>query len=78
MQTGLVSNWIDVDMLGPIYPFVGTEVLLSVVGIASWIAWHIVQIQKENSEFAEDLKNIQKKGGIDKLVSEEAGTAMQD
>lgn len=78
MQTGLVDNWINVDMLGPIYPFVGTEGLLAFVGIVAWIVWHIIQISKENAEFAEDIKNIQKRGGVDKVLAEEASREMGD
>ena len=73
MRTGLVENWIDIDILGPIYPFVGMEGLLAFVGIASWVAWHIIQINKENAEFAQDIKNIQEKGGVDKILAETNG-----
>lgn len=78
MRTGLVDNWLNVDTFGPIYPFVGTEVLLSVLGIAFWIIWHFIQIRKENAEFAEDIKQIKDKGGIINVLKEEADREMGD
>ena len=57
MNTGLVDNWLNVDTFGPIYPFVGTEGLMAIVGIAFWVGWHIIQIRKENTEFKQDTEN---------------------
>ena len=58
MATGMVDNWVNVDTFGPIYPFVGTEFLLAVLGIAFWIIWHIVQMKSESAEFQNDLEKI--------------------
>jgi hypothetical protein len=71
MNTGLVDNWLNIDTFGPIYPFVGTEGILAFVGIAFWVGWHIWQIREENAEFKQDLENIQKRGGVDKVLDEE-------
>jgi hypothetical protein len=78
MSTGLVDNWLNVDTFGPIYPFVGTEMFLAVVGIALWIVWHIWQIKKENAEFAADIENINKMGGPGKVLDGEARREMED
>lgn len=78
MSTGLVDNWLNIDQFGAIYPFVGTEGLLAFLGIGFWVVWHIIQIKKENAEFAEDIKNINAKGGVDKVLAEEASREMGD
>ena len=78
MNTGLVDNWLNVDTFGPIYPFVGTEGLMSIVGIAFWVGWHIIQIRKENAEFKQDVENINAKGGVDKVLDDEVKREIGD
>ncbi len=78
MSTGLVENWVNVDAYGPIYPFVGTEGLLTILGFAFWIGWHIWQIKKESAEFDNDIENIKKQGGVGKILDEEGSREMGD
>ncbi len=78
MSTGLVDNWLNIDTFGAIYPFVGTEMLLTVVGFAFWIGWHIIQIKKEGAEFRGDLENIKKQGGPGKVLDDEGRREMED
>ncbi len=78
MSTGLVDNWLNVDTFGPIYPFVGTEMMLAIVGIAFWIGWHIWQIRRENEEFRKDIENIKKQGGPGKVLDDEGSREMKD
>ena len=78
MSTGLVENWLDVDKFGAIYPFVGTEGFLAIVGIACWIGWHVWQIKSESTEFNEDLENIRKQGGPGAVLDEEVNRETKD
>ena len=78
MSTGLVDNWLNIDTFGPIYPFVGTEMLLTIVGFAFWIGWHVWQLKKESAEFKEDIENINKQGGPGKVLDGEAAREMKD
>jgi hypothetical protein len=78
MSTGLVDNWLNLDTFGPVYPFVGTEMLLTIVGFAFWIGWHVWQLKKESAEFKEDIENINKQGGPGKILDEEASREMKD
>ena len=78
MSTGSVDNWLNVDTFGAIYPFVGTEGFLAVVGIACWIAWHIWQIKDESREFKQDLENIKKLGGPGTVLDEEVSRETSD
>ena len=78
MSTGLVDNWLNVDTFGAIYPFVGSEVLLTILGFAFWIGWHVWQLKKENAEFKQDIENINKQGGPGKVLDNEAAREMKD
>ena len=78
MATGAVENWLDVDTLGAIYPFVGSEGFFVILGLAFWIVWHILQIRKEGSEFKKDIDNINAQGGPGKVLDDEASREMKD
>jgi hypothetical protein len=71
MSTGLVDTWANVDKFGPIYPFVGTEGLLVIAGLAFWIVWHIWQLKSESAEFKSDMEKIKERGGIGKFLDDE-------
>ncbi len=78
MGTGLVDTWANTDKFGPIYPFVGTEVFLVIVGVIFWIAWHVWQIKAETAEFNADIEKIKERGGIVKILEEEKQREIQD
>ena len=78
MATGPVDNWLNIDTFGAIYPFVGTEVLLKIVGFAFWIGWHVLQLKKESAEFNGDIENIKKQGGPGKVLDDEARREIED
>ena len=78
MATGPVDNWLNLDTFGAIYPFVGSEVLLAILGYAFWLIWHFIQIRKENEEFAKDIENIQKLGGPGRVLEDEGRREMED
>ena len=78
MATGPVDNWLNLDTFGAIYPFVGSEVLLAILGYAFWIIWHIWQIKKENTEFQKDIENINRMGGPGKVLEDEGRREMED
>jgi hypothetical protein len=52
MNTGLTS-FSDPANIGPLYPFVGTEVALVVVGVVLWILFHVVAHRTESREWQE-------------------------
>jgi hypothetical protein len=59
-MTGNFGNWDGpINAIGPIYPFVGWEMLMVIVLLVFWIAWHIIQIRKEYSEFEEQARMLQ-------------------
>jgi hypothetical protein len=57
MSTGNFTDWTG-NMLdiGPLYPFVGTEVVMVIIGFVFVIGWFILQARVESRELGEDLK----------------------
>lgn len=72
-MTGSFGNWDgDLTLLGPIYPFVGSEGLLALILLIVWIVWHILQIRAESKQFAEEAANLRKAGNLQKAVEAES------
>lgn len=71
MSTG-ISSWANPDAIGAIYPFVGSEMLLTVAGVAFWIWWHIKQIRDENREL-EEAAAAHRREGLDKVMEQHRG-----
>ena len=78
MATGPVDNWVNIDTFGAIYPFVGTEMMLAIVGFAFWIIWHIWQFKAESREFKEDVEKIKQRGGVGAVLDAEAKRETSD
>ena len=78
MSTGLVDNWLNLDTFGAIYPFVGSEGFLTILGLIFWFGWHVWQHQKESVEFKGDIENINKQGGPGKVLDDEGSREMKD
>ena len=51
-----VTNWIDhlsaKEVAGAVYPGVGTETLLVIVGIVIWIGWHVISAKQESDKLS--------------------------
>lgn len=57
MATGQVESWTGSMLdIGPIYPFVGTEMALLIAGVVLWILWHVWQAWNESREYKEEAK----------------------
>jgi len=59
MSTGSFENWHG-NMLdiGPLYPFVGSEGLLIILGLVFWIGWHIWQHRMESANYKDDMETL--------------------
>lgn len=69
MQTGMVENWAgNITDIGPIYPFVGSEFVLWVIGMALWILWHVWQARHESQEYQEDVRKYAKAENYKKML----------
>ena len=67
MSTGNFENWAgNIADIGPIYPFVGSEWLLVLIGVVYWIVWHVRQIGSENQALADQEQRLRSGGGSGK------------
>ncbi len=74
MSTTIVETWsgTDLSQLGPIYPMVGTEVVLVLVGLAFWLSFHLLQIGIEGRELAEDEEATRSPERLRRVFEDEA------
>jgi hypothetical protein len=69
MMTGRVESWGGPILdIGPIYPFVGSEVLLFILGLVFWIGWHVLQLRIEERGFEEDKAHLAADGELHKRL----------
>ena len=56
MSTTAVETWAGADLsqIGPIYPMVGTEMILVIVGVLFWLGFHVLQARIERRELDND------------------------
>lgn len=57
---GLESWAVDLAEVGAVYPFQGAEVLMVIIGVVLWIAWHIWQLKNEARELETEVRNATK------------------
>jgi hypothetical protein len=70
MATTEVTSWaVDLSTLGPIYPFVGSEMLWFLLGLAFWIGFHIWQMRAENRTFVEDMSKLRTSADIEAALA---------
>jgi len=67
-----ITSWAGtVTDIGPLYPMVGSEVLLVIIAVAFWIVWHILQIRAENREFVEAMAQLKQGESARKALERE-------
>jgi hypothetical protein len=70
MATTEVTSWaVDLATLGPIYPFVGSEKMWVLLGLAFWIGFHIWQMRAENRAYADDLSKLRTPAEIEAALA---------
>jgi len=73
MSTGSFENWAgNISDIGPIYPFVGSEVFWWILGLALWIAWHIIQATRENRIYQREVEQFGDPETLKKVVQRES------
>ena len=57
MSTTPVDTWaVDLADVTLIYPWVGTEVLMTLGAVVLWIAWHVWQVKFESNTYKEEIE----------------------
>ena len=74
MSTTQVDSWAGADLsaIGPIYPMVGTEFLLLIVGLAFWIGFHVLQMRIEKKEMQADEDAARSPDRLRRVFAKEA------
>ena len=57
--------------IGPMYPMVGAEGVLVIIGVAAWIVWHVIQAKRENREYEEQIEKYGSAESLKRLIAEE-------
>lgn len=76
ISTTAVTSWSGADLatLGPIYPFVGTEYVLWIVGLVFWIGFHVLQAGIEKRELDADARATKDPARLRRVFAHEAKT----
>ena len=66
MSTIGYESWaVDLAEVGPIYPFQGWEIPMTIVGVIFWLVWHRIQFVREG----EHIEKARKMGDPEKIKS---------
>ena len=74
LSTTIVETWVgtDITTLGPIYPMVGTETVLVIIGVVFWLGFQIMQGRIEADEMAADEEAARSPERLARVFKEEA------
>ncbi|GEM_PF-715648 len=69
----IVETWVGADMsqIGPIYPMVGSEVILFFIGIVFWLGFHFAQHGIESRELQADEEAAKTPKILNRVLSKE-------
>lgn len=72
MSTGSVQSWDgNIADIGPIYPFVGSEVLMVILCVVFVIGWCVVQIRKEGKELDDQAAHLRQGNNLANALADE-------
>jgi len=74
MSTTAVETWAGADLsqIGPVYPMVGTEFILVVIGVLFWLAFHVLQARIEKKELEADEAAARSPERLKRVFEQEA------
>lgn len=58
MTIGYESWAVDLADVGPIYPFQGWEVAMTIACVIFWLAWHRIQFVRESEHLEKARKQV--------------------
>lgn len=66
-----MDSWaVDLANVGAIYPWRGLEIVMVIVALAAWIAWHVLQIRQESQDYADSIKKYGTPDAIRKAIDQ--------
>ena len=71
MSTTPISTWaVDLADVDKIYPWVGSEMIMAVIGLVLWLLWHVWQLKHENEEYRRKVADHANEENIRKSVAD--------
>lgn len=71
MQTGNIADWAsDPNTWGPLYPFVGTEMVWVIICIIVWLVWTVWQMRFESKTYEQEIAHLKKGNNLEKAAGE--------
>ncbi len=69
-----VETWVgtDISQIGPIYPMVGSEFILLIIGLVFWLGFHFAQAGIENKEMKTGEEAAKSPERLKRVFSKEA------
>ncbi len=73
LSTTAVETWVGADMsqIGPIYPMVGSEVILFIIGLVFWLGFHFSQAGIEDKEMKADEEAAKSPERLNRVFAKE-------
>jgi hypothetical protein len=72
MTTGNFTDWGgNMTELGPLYPFVGSEMLLVLLLVIFWVGWHVVQVRSETRQHEAEARSLRQGDNLHRVLEEE-------
>ncbi len=69
MVDATITSWaVDLAQIGVIYPWVGSECTLYLIGIAAWLGFHVWQIRFENRTLKMEDQKLAKGDTLKKCI----------
>jgi len=74
LSTTIVETWSGTDYaaLGPIYPMVGSEFMLWIIGLIFWVGFHFAQVRIESREMKADEEAASSPERLQRVFRKEA------
>ncbi len=74
LSTTIVETWTGADLsqIGPVYPMVGSEFILFIIGLIFWLGFHLKQAAIEKREMQEDENAAKSPERLKRVFAEEA------
>lgn len=57
--------------IGPLYPFVGSELFMVVAAAVLWLAWHLFQLKVEVDEYEEEAARLRGSDALERAAERE-------
>ena len=71
-MTGSFGDWSgNMTDIGPLYPFVGWEMLMVILLLAFWIIWHVVQVRAETRQHDAEARALRQGDNLHRVLQAE-------